>query len=197
MNASKAVMIVHDAYGWTFSNTYLLADHYAAEADVTHDRRDWDKLDMAGFLTRNSKKVRTPEIFECAKTLRSQYKKVGVIGFCWGGWAVFRLGAKENNGLVDCISTAHPALLEKEEMEKVGVPVQILAPEYDQMFTPEFKEYANKVIPTLGVPYDYQHFPGIDHAFAIRGDPNLQGERHGMERAKNAAVLWFRQWLDD
>lgn len=161
------------------------------------DRRDWDKLDLAGFLARNRKEVRRPEIFECAKTLRSQYSKVGVIGFCWGGWAVFQLGAKENHGLVDCISTAHPSLLEKEEIEKVGVPVQILAPEQDQMFTPELKEYANKVIPTLGVPYDYQHFPGIDHAFAIRGDPNVPGERDGMERAKNAAVLWFRQWLGD
>lgn len=34
-NAKKAVMIVHDIYGWTFTNTRLLADHYAAEADVT------------------------------------------------------------------------------------------------------------------------------------------------------------------
>ena len=34
-NANKAVMICHDAYGWTFHNTHLLADHYAAEADVT------------------------------------------------------------------------------------------------------------------------------------------------------------------
>ena len=34
-NANKAVMIAHDAYGWTFPNTHLLADHYAAEADVT------------------------------------------------------------------------------------------------------------------------------------------------------------------
>ena len=161
------------------------------------DRRDWAKLNLPDFLARNSKEIRTPEVVDCAKRLRSQYKKVGVIGFCWGGWTVFQLGGKEHNGLVDCISTAHPSLLTKEKIANVGVPVQILAPEHDQMFSPELKEYANRVIPTLGVPYDYQHFPGIDHAFAIRGDPNLPGEREGMQRAKDAAVLWFRQWLVD
>ena len=185
-------------------NLNVRADFYSYEGEKLDfdilsqpDRRDWDQLDLGAFLARNSKEIRRPEIFACAKTLRSQYQKVGVIGFCWGGWAVFQLGAKENNVLVDCISTAHPTWLEKQEIEKVGVPVQILAPEHDQMFTPELKEYANKVIPTLGVPYDYQHFPGIDHAFAVRGDPNVPGERDGMERAKNAAVLWFRQWLGD
>jgi hypothetical protein len=33
------------------------------------------------------------------------------------------------------------------------------------MFTPELKEFSNKVIPTLGVPYDYQDFPGVEHSF--------------------------------
>lgn len=150
---------------------------------------------MPGFLARNSKEIRKPEIMECAKILRAKYHKVGAIGYCWGGWGVFQLGARENGGLVDCVSIAHPALLEKEEIDNIGVPVQILAPEFDPTFTAELKEHANKVIPTLGVPYDYQHFPGIDHAFAIRGDPNLPGEREGMERAKNAAISWFRQWL--
>ena len=26
---------VHDVYGWTFTNTRVLADHYAKEADAT------------------------------------------------------------------------------------------------------------------------------------------------------------------
>ena len=34
-NKKAAVMIVHDLFGWTWSNARLLADHYAEEADVT------------------------------------------------------------------------------------------------------------------------------------------------------------------
>ena len=73
--------------------------------------------------------------------------------------------------------------------------MQIIAPEMDIMFSEEMKAFANRVIPTLGVAYDYQHFPGLEHGFSIRGDPDIAGERAGMERAKNCAVSWFRQWL--
>lgn len=135
-----------------------------------------------------------PEIFECARVLRSRYQRTGAIGFCFGGWGAFRLGARGNK-LVDCISTAHPTNLEKEEIQNVRVPVQIMAPEFDPQFTEGLKAFSNQTIPTLGVPYDYQYFPGLEHAFAIRGDPAKVNERMGMERAKNAAVLWFRQWL--
>lgn len=75
------------------------------------------------------------------------------------------------------------------------MPVQILAPEFDIEFTPDKKEFANKVIPTLGVPYDYQYFPGLEHAFATRGDEQSEIEMKGLVRAKNAAVNWFNEWL--
>jgi hypothetical protein len=75
------------------------------------------------------------------------------------------------------------------------VPVQILTPEFDAMFTPELKEFSNKVIPTLGVPYDYQYFPSVKHSFATRGDQQSEAQMRALTRAKNAAVYWFRQWL--
>lgn len=34
-NKDAAVMFIHDAFGWTFKNLRLLADHYAQEADAT------------------------------------------------------------------------------------------------------------------------------------------------------------------
>lgn len=96
---------------------------------------------------------------------------------------------------MDCISTAHPTDLEEEEIRSVAVPVQIMAPEMDPKFTPELKAFSNATIPTLNVAYDYQFFPGLAHAFAIRGNPQDPQERKGMARAKDAAVYWFRLWL--
>ncbi|PKS09656.1 hypothetical protein jhhlp_004275 [Lomentospora prolificans] len=210
-NKDVAIMIIHDLFGWTFSNTRVLADHYAAEIDATvyvpdffggekipvdiiQDESRWAELDLPSFIKRNNKSVRGPEIFECAKELRSRHRRTGAMGFCYGGWGVFQL-AGEGNQLVDCISVAHPTLLEHQEIENVSVPVQILAPEIDPQFTPELKAFCHKTIPTLGVAYDYQHFPRLEHGFAIRGDLRKPGEKEGMERAKNAAVLWFSQWL--
>lgn len=153
-------------------------------------------MDMSGFLARNSKETREHEIFACAQALRSKYKKFGAIGFCFGGWAVFRLGAKSYNPpLVDCISTAHPSKLELDEIENVGVPVQILAPENDPIFTPDLKEASNRIIPALGLPYDYQHFPRLEHGFAVRGNIDNRDELEGLVRAKTCAVSWFKYWL--
>ena len=34
-NPDIAIVVIHDLYGWTFPNTRLLADHYAAEVGAT------------------------------------------------------------------------------------------------------------------------------------------------------------------
>ena len=150
---------MHDLLGWTFPNTRLLADHYAREANATvyvpdffHGevlsfepllRGDFVKADIPKFMQKHARDVRELEIFECAKALRAQYKSVGAVGYCYGGWAVFRLAAKEHHPpLVDCISTGHPSLLTKNDIDEVSVPVQILAPEVDPVYTVELKTYS-------------------------------------------------------
>lgn len=148
------------------------------------------------FIGRNSKEIRQPEILSAASALRSQYKKVGAIGFCYGGWAVFQLGAKGRN-LVDCISTAHPSLLDKEEVKNVSVPVQLLAPEMDPMFTQELKDFCNATIPGLGVEYQYDYYPGVAHGFATKGNPQDKTQKEALERAKRSAVSWFVQHLHE
>ncbi|KAL1311088.1 hypothetical protein AAFC00_001296 [Neodothiora populina] len=210
-NPDAAIMIVHDVFGWTLPNVRVLADHYAKEANATvyipdffggevvdpdamSDPEKKAKFDLMAFLGRNSKEKRFPEIKSCAQALKGQYKKVGAIGFCWGGWAVFQLGAKGNN-LVDAISTAHPSLLKPEEVDALAVPCQILSPENDFMYTQELKDYTNSKIPQLGVDYDYQYFTGLSHGFAVRGDPSDPAQKMGVERAKNVVCSWFTEYL--
>ncbi|PYI12668.1 alpha/beta-hydrolase [Aspergillus sclerotiicarbonarius CBS 121057] len=212
-NPQIAILIIHDLYGWKFNNTRILADQLAEEVGATvyvpdffggeslpleilQDEKRWAEVDIPGFMSKNTKTIREPEIFACARSLRFEHKygSIGALGFCFGGWGVFRLGAKDV-ALVDCISTAHPTFLEETEIREVGVPVQILAPEYDEQFTEELKTLCNAVIPGLGVGYDYQFFPGLRHGFATRGDDREEGERAGMERAKEVVVLWFKLWL--
>lgn len=75
------------------------------------------------------------------------------------------------------------------------MPVQILSPETDPMYSPELKAYSNEKIPTLGIEYSYEFFPGLAHGFAVRGDQEDAKQKRGLERAKNAAVFWFVQQL--
>ncbi|KAK4447156.1 putative hydrolase [Podospora aff. communis PSN243] len=214
-SADVAIIVIHDLYGWTFSNTRLLADHYAAEVDATvyvpdffggavlspaliDNPAEWGKLDLPGFMERNSKAVRFPEMASFATYLRTQHACIGAVGFCYGGWAAFQLGGKQEDGqapLVDCITAAHPTFLTEDEMRNVGVPAQILAPEVDPMFTAELKAYAVNEIPKVGVPFSYQYFPGLSHGFAIRGNREDVAETKGLERGMRAVVAWFREWL--
>lgn len=130
-----------------------------------------------------------------AKHIRSQHTKVGVVGYCWGGKVAIELGGKNHNGLVDCISFAHPGGITKEDVFNVAVPVQIIAPEKDVPFPLKMRQFCNEEIPKLGVDYDYQHFPGAVHGFATRCNVKVEGEKRALERAKNAAVGWFVNYL--
>ncbi|KAL1992565.1 hypothetical protein VTN49DRAFT_4597 [Thermomyces lanuginosus] len=216
-NPDVAILFIADLLGWKFKNARLLADHFARETPATVYVPDffggetlpqdlilaekWDQIDLAGFRVRNSRAIREPEIFECARALRDRYPKVGAVGYCYGGWAVMRLGAKGTGGhdaaapLVDAVVAGHPTFLTRDDIDGVAAPVQLLAPEIDFQFTPDLKLFAFETLQKHAVPFDYQHLPGVKHGCLSRGDPNISGEREAMVRGKNAAVGWFQQFL--
>jgi dienelactone hydrolase len=169
-------------------------DGEVVSPEMMDDPEKRKNFDIMAFIGRNGKDKRFPEISSNAKELKSKYSKVGAIGFCYGAWAVLRLGAKDS-ALVDCAAVAHPSLLEKDEIANVGVPVQYLVPETDPMFTPELKEFTLKTLPELNIPFNYDYYPGLVHGFATRGDQSDPKQKEGLERAKNSAVYWFKQYL--
>ncbi|KAH7312445.1 putative hydrolase [Stachybotrys elegans] len=220
-NTTAAVLFITDLYGWTFLNNRLLADHYAREADVTvyvPDFFDGDilpldamlaerfqEVDLPGWLARHGREKVEPDMLACARALRGtqqhQYQRVAVVGFCYGGWAGFRLGAREFNSesdygrLVDCVAVGHPSLLMKKDIEELAVPVLILAPEIDMVYTPELKVHTFTTLQANGVPFQYHHFPKVAHACMVRGDENKEGERAAMVQGKNVVVAWLRHNL--
>ncbi|TVY49183.1 Hydrolase tropI, partial [Lachnellula cervina] len=201
-NPDIPILLIRDLLGWKFTNTRLLADHYAREVGATVYVPDffggetlpfepitngrWYEVDVPSFIKKNTRKstfqsqdslealrheIREPKIFTCVLALCTTYKKLGAVGFCFGGWAVFRLGAKEHEPpLVDCILAGHPTFLTKQDIDEVALPVQILAPEIDPAFTRELKIYAFERIRELGVgvPFVYRHFSGVEHACFVR-----------------------------
>ncbi|KAI3316884.1 dienelactone hydrolase [Xylariaceae sp. AK1471] len=213
-NKDAAVLFIHDLFGWKYNNVRLLADHYAREADVTVYVPDffggwvvdWEaaeqgrfgEIDMAGVARDNAREIRAPEMEACAKALKSElgFKRLGAIGFCYGGWAVCHLGSKEQNPkLVDVISMGHPSWLVKEDVDKLAVPIQILAPEHDHAYTPDLKKYTFAKLLELNLPFEYVHYPGAEHGGLVRGSENKPEERLAMAQAKNSAVAWFKQHL--
>lgn len=213
-NKDAAVLFIHDLFGWKYGNIRLLADHYAREADVTVyvpdffggwvvdwdlvEQERFDKIDLVSMAKENSREVRGPEMEACAKALKSEhgFKKLGAIGFCYGGWAVCHLASKEREApLVDAISMGHPSWLVKDDIANLTVPVQILAPEIDHAFPAELKAYTFETLLKLNLPFDYVHYPGIVHGALVRGSEKVARERESMASAKNSAVAWFKEHL--
>lgn len=175
--------------------TVVLSRSFGGEvlpADIISDVNRWHEIDIPGFAKRNDKAARNDEIFAFARNMKQEHKSTAAIGICFGGWGAVRLAGKGQN-LVDCIVTPHPTFLTKEEIANISVPVQIHAPEHDEQFTWELKYHCNETIPKLGLPYDFQFYPGLEHGFAVRGE--TAQEMKAVTRFKDATVLWLRYFL--
>jgi dienelactone hydrolase len=172
-------------------------------ADILTTREPpWPELNLDLYLATNSREARSPEILACARHLRAQYPKLGAIGYCYGGWAGFYLASEDlspndSQPLLDCLTIGHPSLLTAADIDGVSsrVPIQVLAPETDATYTPHLKAKTFKVLVEKGSPFEYRHFPGVEHACFVRGDPRKPGERDAMERGLGAAVRWQSEWL--
>lgn len=204
-----AVMIISDLLGWTFSNVRLLADHYAREANATVyipdffgsevlrfgpiPNGEWDKFDLSGYKKKLARDTR-------ARDLQLRQGPATEVQEGWRRglllWRVRPLPLRcegDQPPLVDCTTAAQQARLTNEDIDEAAVPVQMLAPEMDNLYTAELKTHSLQTIPKLGVPLDYQHFPGVEHGCLIRGDNKIAGEREAMAGGKNAALSWFMQ----
>lgn len=211
-NPDSAVLIVPDLFGWAFANIRLLADHYAKEANVTVYVPDffqgdslpldlmlegkYDEVDLAGFLApeRNGREAREDLVLRVAKQLREKHStSLGAVGFCYGAWACFCLGSSEHRPapLVDYIAVGHPSMVTKEDINALGVPLMVLAPEHDFAYTKELKMHTFETMIERQLRFDYRHFPGVEHACMVRGDARKEGERQALEAGKNAVVYWI------
>jgi dienelactone hydrolase len=193
-NARDKLLITFDLH--SFNDDPLPADI------LTTREPPWPELNLDLYLTTNSREARSPEILACARHLRARYPKLGTVGYCYGGWAGFYLASedlnpKDSQPLLDCLTIGHPSLLTAADIDGVSsrVPIQVLAPEIDAMYTPFLKAKTFKVLQEKNAPFEYRHFPGVEHACFVRGDPHKPGERDAMERGLGAAIGWQGEWL--
>lgn len=210
-NTTKAILIIHDIFGWTLTNSRLLADHYSkgTNADVylvdffggetvdestLTDPIKRQQFDTKAYLGRNNKAIRFPEMKRVVSELRKEYKAIGAIGFCYGGWAVAQLAHPTNQPGVDFIATAHPSLLTPDEVKGIAKPVLWLAPEHDNIFTAELKQLAQDEL-RGGKEGKFIHFPHLHHGFATRGDPTNPVQREGLEKAMHEFIAFANTYF--
>ncbi|KAK1815373.1 hypothetical protein LTR12_010252 [Friedmanniomyces endolithicus] len=137
-------------------------------------------------------------------------RKIGMVGFCWGGKYAIRAGLEasmiEDDGakrpLVDAVVALHPSnLVLPTDVEAPVVPMTFGWGQEDSQVSIETKgkvegihagdKKAGKVVPEM-VHKVYK--PGR-HGFAVRGNPDDAQERKCLEDSTTQVLEWFGKYL--
>ncbi|KAH6873932.1 dienelactone hydrolase [Thelonectria olida] len=212
--ASKAhqgigLLYVPDIVG-IWQNSKLMADAFAAEGytclvlDLFNGDPaplNMDNFDVMGWFAKGStgdnphtKEFVDPVILAGIKYLReSGVTHIGAVGYCFGAKFVIR---HYKDG-IECGFVAHPSFVEAEELSAITGPLSIAAAETDDIFPAEKRHESEKILTETKQDFQITLFSGVEHGFAVRGDPNVKVQRFAKEQAFRQAVAWFDNHLVD
>ncbi|KAF2104061.1 alpha/beta-hydrolase [Rhizodiscina lignyota] len=202
------IVYICDAFGMQFVNNRLLADsmahagYFVVMPDIFHgDPVPTDAFspgatfDFQKWLPKHPKEQIDSIVDAAIKAMRSEFgvKKIGAVGYCFGGKYVVRFLA-EGKGL-DAGFIAHPSLVVREELKAIRGPLSIAAAEIDHVMSPENRHESEEILLKLGVPYQLTLYGAVEHGFAVRTDLSDKRKKFAMESAYFQAIRWFDEWL--
>jgi dienelactone hydrolase len=68
-------------------------------------------------------------------------------------------------------------------------------PETDSIFTTAKRHEAEAILAKSGLMYQINLFSGVEHGFAVRGDPSKFDAKFAKEQSFLQAVTWFKTML--
>ncbi|KAH7376897.1 Alpha/Beta hydrolase protein [Plectosphaerella cucumerina] len=157
------------------------------------------------FMMRNSPEKRFPGVLQFIDKLRCSQEresKLGVVGFCWGGYGVTQLahGGLARNGrtLIDAAYTAHPSELKvPEHIVGIKLPYSMIVGDVDfALSLNDAKQSAEILEKNADVPSEIVIIPGAKHGFAVRYDPDNKAEIEMADQAEDQMVRWFAHHLN-
>ncbi|TFK04201.1 Carboxymethylenebutenolidase-like protein [Platysternon megacephalum] len=203
----RAVIVIHDIYGWQFPDIRYISDLVAAEGyvaicpDFFLGKKPWTSTDhWAEF--RDWLKDRDPTKVDRDADVVLKYlkehcsaKKIGVIGFCWGGMAVHHLMLKNPElktgvaiyGVIkyfeDRYSLLHPTFFIFGENDDY-IPLEQVT-----LLEQKLKQHCK-------VYYRVKIYPGQTHGFVHRKreDMNPQDKPY-IEEARKDMLNWLNKYL--
>lgn len=85
--------------------------------------------------------------------------------------------------------------MDAAELKDMKGPLAISAAETDHIFPTEKRHETEEILKELGLPYQINLYSGVEHGFAVRGDPAKRGTMYAKESAFLQAVQWFEEHL--
>uniref|UniRef100_A0A8C4VUW6 Carboxymethylenebutenolidase homolog n=1 Tax=Gopherus evgoodei TaxID=1825980 RepID=A0A8C4VUW6_9SAUR len=187
----KAVIVIHDIYGWQFPDIRYITDLVAAEGyvaicpDFFLGKKPWTSADHWA------------EFRDWLKDRACSAKKIGVIGFSWGGMAVHHLMLK-NPELKTGVSL-YGIIRDSDDRYNLLNPTFFIFGEkdhtisYDQvsiiLLEKKLKQYCQ-------VEYRIKVYPGQIHGFAeLKPDDMKPRDKPYIEEARKDMMNWLKTYV--
>ncbi|KAF2023466.1 NAD(P)-binding protein [Setomelanomma holmii] len=127
-----------------------------------------------------------------AERYQDSKAKFACVGYCFGAPYVCDELAK---GTVAAGAFAHPAFLKEHHFQNIKKPLFLSCAEEDHTFDGPSRRRALDILRERKKKYQYQLFSGVEHGFALRGDPTDPYQRWVKEQSLSSIVGWFDFWL--
>lgn len=92
---------------------------------------------------------------------------------------------------------AHPADIQKEELEAVKRPLALAAAETDYVWPTHLRHESEETLKKSGVDYQIYLYSGVVHGFAVRCDLKQKIQKFAKESAMLQALRWLQLHLSE
>ncbi|PNY30080.1 Uncharacterized protein TCAP_00010 [Tolypocladium capitatum] len=220
-STDNAILILTDVIGHQFINAQVIADQFAAagyfvvmpdlfKGDVVRLSRP-EGFNVMDWVKNHLPQHTAPIIDEVLKEMRENLgcKRIGVGGYCFGGKYVCR---HLKAGKLDAGFTAHPTMVEADELRGIEEPLSIAAagesplpnrardatltiPVRDVVFTTAKRHESEEILDKLDVTYQINMFSDVEHSFSVRCDLSKPRQKFAKEQAFVQAVSRFNEYV--
>nr|XP_003219860.1 PREDICTED: carboxymethylenebutenolidase homolog [Anolis carolinensis] len=206
-HTDKAVIVIHDIFGWQLPNTRYIADMLASKGyiaivpDFYKGQEPWKPSDdWARFddwrKTRDSKDTNR-ETDVVLKYLKEQCnaKKIGVIGFCWGGAAVHHLMLRYSEFKAGV--SVYGVIRFQEDNYNLRNPTFFIFGEKDEHIPlNQVAELEQNLKKQCKTDFEVKIYPGQTHGFVHRKREDINPEdRPCIEEARKDMLNWLNKYI--
>ncbi|XP_056440297.1 carboxymethylenebutenolidase homolog isoform X1 [Gadus chalcogrammus] len=205
--ADKAVIVIHDIYGWTLPNTRYMADMLAENGyiavcpdfyvgkDPWSPTSDWSKFQE--WCEDKKPTVINREVEAVLRFLKEQcgVRLIGSVGFCWGGVAVHHLAL--NYPHITAGVSVYGIIKERGDCYELKSPVLFIFAEKDEVVPLEQVSVLQAGLKEkCSVDHQVKIFPEQSHGFVHRRreDINPSDRPHILE-ARSDMLHWLNKFM--
>ncbi|XP_038626285.1 carboxymethylenebutenolidase homolog [Tachyglossus aculeatus] len=206
-STDKAVIVVQDIFGWQMPNTRYIADMIAANGytvicpDFFAGKEPWQpNADWSTFQdwlkTRNARNV-DKEAEAVLRYLKKHCnaKRIGIVGFCWGGVVVHHLMVKYPEFKAGV--SVYGIIKDTEDVYGLNNPTLFIFGEKDIVIPLEqINVLEKKLKEHCKVDYQVKIFPGQTHGFVHRKREDCKPEdKSCIEESRKNLIDWLNKYM--